>query len=143
VDAAAVQVLADGQGVAAWTWPLTPALTADELAAIQREAHTWLVANIAAAASPYGWSDCSVLVALAGYDGRQRSLLWQRTLPPFPKAQRDQALAQADTQRAALPLAAFPMARAPPVPACHAAPVCQPIAGDTDPCYTQHARWES
>ncbi len=110
INRAAVQVVSEGQGVAARTWPLTPAIKPDKLGEIRVEAQAWLAANIAVAASPYGWSECSVLVALACSDNGQRRLLWKRVLPPFPKAEREQALVQADDQLAALPLAAFPAA---------------------------------
>ena len=65
INQTALQVVSEGQGVAARTWPLPPAITPPKLGAIRAEAHAWLAANIAVAASPYGWSECSVLVALA------------------------------------------------------------------------------
>src|SRR3712207_5711453 len=107
---AALQVVSEGQGVVARTWPLTPALTSDELAAIQRDALAWLVEQIAVAASPYGWSQCSILVGLARSDGTRRTTLWKATLPAFTKAERAAGLAAAQAQLAALPLSAYPTA---------------------------------
>ncbi len=110
INRAALQVVADGHGVAARTWLLTPAPTSDELAAIQRDALAWLVEQIAVAASPYGWSQCSILVGLARSDGTRRTTLWKATLPAFTKAERAAGLAAAQAQLAALPLNAYPTA---------------------------------
>ena len=110
INRAALQVVAEGQGVAARTWTLPPMLTPAELAAMQDEACAWLAEQIAVAASPYGWSQCAILVGLARSDGPQRTPLWKVTLPAFTKAERAGGLAAAQAQLAALPLSAYPTA---------------------------------
>src|SRR3712207_1203801 len=73
---AAVQVVADGHGLTLRTWLLTAPLTPDGQAALRREVAAWLEAQIAVAASPYGWSQCTIVLNLVQLADRRRSMLW-------------------------------------------------------------------
>ena len=110
VDRAALQVVGQGQGAAARTWPVHPALTTEARAVIQQEALAWLTENSAVAVTPYGWSDCTIFMALARVHARQRTPLWKATLPSFRKTEREPALAQAAAQLASVPFADYPTA---------------------------------
>ena len=99
-----------GQGVGVRTWPLTLPLAPAAEQVIRAEVGAWLVEQLAGAASPYGWSRCTIIIGLARQDGTVRTPLWKTLLPGWSKAQLEQCTAAVDAQLAALPLADHPTA---------------------------------
>jgi len=110
MDQKALAVVQRGQGVGVRTWPLTIPLAPAAQQAIRAEVRMWLTEQLAAAASPYGWSRCTIIIGLARKDGTVRTPLWKTLLPGWSKEQMEPCRAAVDEQLAALPLVDHPTA---------------------------------
>ena len=75
----------------------------DELARITTEALAWLNDQVAYVATPYGWSQCRVLLALVDGRAAQRSLLWRDKVPAFSVPEREDGLERVRERLALVP----------------------------------------
>ncbi len=108
VTTAALTVVQAGEGFAVHTWPISDSEPPELHTQRLNEAVRWLREQLGVAATPYGWSNCSVLLALAQVEQNRRTLLWKAVLPSFPKAEGEQGLAAAEAALVTVPMAMHP-----------------------------------
>ncbi len=110
VAPAAVAVVQQGSGFVARTWPVPLTAASEGWAELLPDVLPWLTGQTAQLATPYGWSQASIMLALVHRPVAKRTLLWKAKLPLFERSEREKALTSAGTQLSAVPFADYPTA---------------------------------
>jgi|GEM_PF-2650299 len=105
---AATAVVKDRHGYAANAWPLSQPSTPQDLAQLATDVQAWLSTQIIDIATPYGFSQCWILLALRR-EGEHRQL-WYENLRAFSRQETQAALQDAQQHLLSLPLADYPTA---------------------------------